>query len=188
MQLPLQITFRGVKRSDALDALIRDRAGRLEKFHPHLMSCRVVIELAGRHQHQGKQFNVRVALKVPGAEIAVDRQHDEDPHVAVRDAFDAARRKLEDALREVRGDVKSHPLERSGRVLRLDAEQGFGFIGAADGTELYFSRDNVVSPRFEDLEPGTEVHFIAEPAGEGLQAKRVSAVRKRRTAGAASPS
>ncbi len=188
MQLPLQITFRGLARSDTLDALIRERAGRLEKFHPHLVSCRVVIDLAGRHQHQGKHFNVRVAVKVPGGEVAVDRQHDEDPHVAVRDAFDAARRKLEDSLREMRGDVKRHVLERSGAVLRLDLVEGFGFIGAPDGTEYYFSRDNVVSPRFEDLAPGTEVHFIEEPAAEGWQAKRVSAVKKRRSAGAASPS
>jgi ribosome-associated translation inhibitor RaiA len=98
MELPLQITFRGLAHSPALDELIRERAGRLEKFHPHLLSCRVVIELAGRHQHQGKHFVVRLGLKVPGEEIAVDRQHDEDPQVAVREAFDAARRMLEDQL------------------------------------------------------------------------------------------
>ena len=108
MPLPLQITVRNLAHSAAFDALIRERAERLQQFHPHIMSCRVVVELAGRHQHKGKQFIVRIDLKVPGGEIAVDHQHDEDWRVAVRDAFDAARRKLEDQLREQRGDVKAH--------------------------------------------------------------------------------
>ena len=72
------------------------------------MSARVAVELAGRHQHPGRQFVVHVDLKVAGAEIAVDRQQHEDPRVAVRDAFDAAQRRLEDELRVQRGDVKPH--------------------------------------------------------------------------------
>jgi ribosome-associated translation inhibitor RaiA len=108
MHLPLQITLRNLAHSEELDKLIRERAERLESFYPHLMSCRVVVELAGRHQRQGKQFVLRIDLKVPGAEIAVDHQHDEDVQVAVREAFDAARRRLEDHLRIQRGDVKLH--------------------------------------------------------------------------------
>jgi ribosome-associated translation inhibitor RaiA len=108
MDLPLQITLRGIAHSDALVRLIRERGQKLQRFYPHLVSARVVVELAGRHQHQGKQFSVRLDLKVPGAEIAIDRQHHEQPQVAVRDAFDAARRKLEDELRLQRGDVKLH--------------------------------------------------------------------------------
>lgn len=108
MDLPLQITLRGVAHSDALARLIRQRAQKLQRFCPHVVSARVVVELAGRHQHQGKQFSVRLDLKVPGAEIAIDRQHHEEPQVAVRDAFDAARRKLEDEVRVQRGDVKQH--------------------------------------------------------------------------------
>lgn len=104
----MQITLRNLAHSEPVDALIRQRAARLQQFHPHIVSCRVVVGLAGRHQHKGKQFVVRLDLKVPGGEIAVDHQHDEDVRVAVRDAFDAARRKLEDQLRQQRGDVKTH--------------------------------------------------------------------------------
>ena len=107
MFLPLQITLRNIVHSDALDRLIRGHAEKLQHFHPGLSRCRVVVELAG-HQQQGKQVIVRVKLKVPGTEIAVDRQHSEDAHVAVRDAFDAARRQLEDHIRLQRGDVKLH--------------------------------------------------------------------------------
>jgi ribosome-associated translation inhibitor RaiA len=108
MQLPLQITWRNVAPSAPIESLIRERAEKLEHFHPHLVSLRVAVELAAHHQHQGKQFVVRVDLKVPGAEIAIDHQKHEDPHVAVRDAFDATRRRLEDELRVQRGDVKLH--------------------------------------------------------------------------------
>ena len=108
MRLPLQISLRNLAHSQAVNALIRQRAERLQQFHPHIVSCRVVLELAGRHQHKGKQFIVRIDLKVPGGEIAIDHQHAQDRRVAVRDAFDAARRKLEEQLRQQRGDVKAH--------------------------------------------------------------------------------
>lgn len=108
MPLPLQITVRNLAHPEALDALIRERAERLQHFHPRILSCRVVVGLAGRHQRKGKQLGVRIDLRVPGAEISVDHQRDEDARIAVRGAFDAAQRKLEDQLRIQRGDVKAH--------------------------------------------------------------------------------
>lgn len=181
MQLPLQITYRGMQSSAAIDAAVREKAAKLEHFHPRLVSCRVVIEQPAKHKRQGKQFAVHIDLKAPGGEIAVNRDHHEDVFVALRDAFDAARRKLEDYVREQRGDVKHHAPTQSGTVARLLAEEGYGFIATADGRELYFSRENVVTPPFEHLAAGTEVRFIEEPAAEGPQAKRVSA--RHRTAG-----
>lgn len=100
MDLPLQITWRGLARSDALDDAIRDKAAKLQQFHEGIMRCKVVVELAGRHQQQGRHFVVRVELKLPGGEITVNRDHDEDVHIALRDAFDAARRQLQDFNRQ----------------------------------------------------------------------------------------
>jgi len=108
MELPIQITFRGMAASAALEASIREKASKLGQFHQHVMSCRVVIETAARHKQQGKEFVARLDIKVAGAEIAINHEHSEDPFVAVRDAFDAARRKLEDQARRQRGDVKAH--------------------------------------------------------------------------------
>ncbi|HZQ74178.1 MAG TPA: HPF/RaiA family ribosome-associated protein [Burkholderiales bacterium] len=108
MQIPLQITFHGIKQSDALYNAIRERAEKLDQYYPHIVSCRVVLELADRHKKHGKQFCARIDLKVPGGEVAVTREHDEDPQIALREAFDAARRQLEDYSREQRGDVKRH--------------------------------------------------------------------------------
>ena len=114
MQIPLQISFHGIQHSDALYSAIRERAEKLERFYDRIMSCRVVLELGARHKRQGKQFSVRIDLKMPGGEIAVTKEHDEDVQVALRDAFDAARRQLEDYARAQRGDVKRHLPERSG--------------------------------------------------------------------------
>ena len=112
MQLPVQITYRGMESSAALDDAVRDRAAKLEQFHPRITSCRVVIEQPAHHKRKGKEFVVRVDVTAPGGEVAVTRDHHEDVYVALRDAFDVARRKLEDFAREQRGDVKHHGQEQ----------------------------------------------------------------------------
>ena len=104
MFLPLQITLRNVPHSEELDEVIRRRAEGLQDLQ-QLTSCRVVVERVG---HQGPLFAVRIDLKMAGSEIAVDHQHNRDLRIAVRDAFDAARRQLEDRIRLGRGDVKAH--------------------------------------------------------------------------------
>lgn len=174
MQHELQITWHGLDRSDAIEAHIRQRATALEKFYPNITSCRVAVELPHKHKHQGKLYNVRIDLRVPHGEIVVNRDQHEDVYVALRDAFDAARRQLEDVLRRQRGATKTHAEPLRGRMVRVLPEEGYGFIEAADGDELYFSRENVITPDFKQLEVGTEVQFIMELAAEGPQAKRVS--------------
>lgn len=108
MQTPLQITIRDVEHSDALETHIRGKAEKLAEFFKHITSCRVVVEVPHKHHHQGKQFNVRIDIGVPGHEIVVNRDHAEDVYVALRDAFDAAKRQLEDYAHRIRGDIKTH--------------------------------------------------------------------------------
>jgi ribosome-associated translation inhibitor RaiA len=112
VKLPVQVTFRGMARSAALEEAIQDRAAKLDRFHPSVVSCRAVVEEIARHKQQGKEFVVRLDIKVTGAEVAINRDHSEDAFVAVRDAFDAARRQLEDHARRMRGEVKSHARKR----------------------------------------------------------------------------
>jgi ribosomal subunit interface protein len=113
MQIPLQITIRDVEHSEALETHIRDKAKKLDEFFNHIMSCRVVVEMPHKHHHQGKQYNVRIDIGVAGGEIAVNRDHAEDVYVALRDAFDVAKRQLEDYARKLRGDVKKHEPKRA---------------------------------------------------------------------------
>jgi ribosomal subunit interface protein len=117
MQVPLQITFRNLDSSPAVEAKIRERVEELEQFDDRIASCRVVVEVPNRHHLEGRLYHIRVDLKVPGREIVVKRdppEHHahEDIYVAVRDCFDAVRRQLEDHARRQRGDVKAsikHP-------------------------------------------------------------------------------
>ena len=138
MQLPLQITFRHMAPSDAVATRIRERAAELERFFDRIISCRVVVECQHPRRQQGNLFRVRVDLKVPGSEIVVGRDPaahhaHEDVYIAVRDAFDATRRLLEDHVRQGRGDVKLHSVPDHGRIARLLPEQNCGFILSAEG-------------------------------------------------------
>ena len=184
METPLQISFRDMEPSPAVEADIRAKAAKLDRVFDRIVSARVVVAQRNRHQHKGKLYAVNIVLRVPGREIVVDRagpqdHAHEDVYVAIRDSFDAATRQLEDHVRVARGDVKAHAVPDHGRVARLFADEGYGFIETSDGRELYFSRDNVAYPTFDDLAPGTEVQFIEAWAAEGAQAKRVSAGKHR---------
>jgi ribosome-associated translation inhibitor RaiA len=119
MSLPAQITWRGIQPSVALETRIRELAQGLEKFSSQIVHCRVVIDLPHKHSHQGRIYEVRIQISTPGAELTAQREHreqhtHEDPYVAVRDAFRAVQRQLEDYERERRGDVKRHAPESTG--------------------------------------------------------------------------
>lgn len=109
MQLPLQITFRHMEPSPALEARIRELAARLERFSSHITRCHVIVEPAPHRQHQGGLYEFHLDITVPEEEIAIrrarpaDHSH-EDPYVALRDAFHAAQRRLEDYERVRRGE------------------------------------------------------------------------------------
>jgi len=111
MRLPLQITFRHMEPSPALAARIRRKADELDQLFDRITSCRVVVECRHKHHQQGNLFEVHIDLTLPGSELVAGRNHPishahEDAHVALRDAFAAARRRLEDHLRAVRDEAK----------------------------------------------------------------------------------
>jgi ribosomal subunit interface protein len=108
----IQITLRHVDRSDALETRIRRSVQKLERLCGRILSSRIVIEAPHHHRRQGRQFVVRVGVKVPGEEIIVDRDHHEDAYVALRDAFEAAGRQLEDYVRRRRNEGKNRPGDR----------------------------------------------------------------------------
>src|SRR5687768_12947793 len=174
MKMQLQITTRDIPHSEALEGHIRQKAEKLETFYPNIIGCRVVVEIPHKHKHQGNLFNVRLDITVPGKELVVTREPNEDVYVALRDAFDAAKRQLEDFGRRQRGEVKAHQAVLRGRVVRLMPEEGYGFVATPDGQELYFHRENLANNNFEQLEEGSEVQFLEDIGSEGFQAKRVS--------------
>jgi ribosomal subunit interface protein len=180
MELPVQVTLRDISPSEAVEGYIRERAAKLDEFYDRIMRCRVAVEAPVRHHRKGGPFKVRIDLTVPGDELVVNKQSDEDLYVAIREAFDAIRRRLEDYVRRQRGSVKTHEGQPQARVSKLFPEEGYGFLETPDGIEIYFHRNSVLGAGFDRLEIGTKVRFVEEPGDQGPQASTVTIVGKPR--------
>ena len=185
MDIPLQISFRNLDRSDSIEARVRERVERLEKRYGRLTSCRVMVEAPERRHHKGKLYHVRIEMGVPGKELVVSRHPGkkhahEDVYVAVRDAFNAAERQLEDHSRKVAGKVKTHEAPLHGKVSRLFSDDGYGFVTLSDGQEIYFHRNSVVAEAFKNLTVGAEVRLsiIEGESDKGPQATTVQPIGK----------
>ena len=66
MGMPLEIRFRNMDPSPAVEARIREKAAKLERFHDRIISCTVVVEAPHRHQNKGKLYSVHIDISVPG--------------------------------------------------------------------------------------------------------------------------
>jgi len=121
-----------MESSDAVTARIEEEAGRLDTFFDRITSCRVVVEAPHRHHKWGELFHICIELDVPGARLVVNHEpsshaalsHDDtaaltkhlevhpehrDIYVAIRDAFDGARRRLQEHVKRMRSIAKTHP-------------------------------------------------------------------------------
>jgi len=188
METEPKIVFENLDASDTLRERVLEEVTHLEQFHGRMTACRVVISAPEKHKHKGNLYQVRIHLVVPGrGEVAVrpstaKHQWNQDPLVAIRNAFDAARRQLEDKVRRQRGDVKAHETPDHGTVARIFPADGYGFIDAADGQEIYFHRNSVVGERFAELKPGAAVRFVATQGEKGAQASTVHVIGKHHVA------
>lgn len=177
MQKPLQIIAEDFPLSAAMEAEIRERAAKLETFYDGIIGCRIAVTAPITHHRKGGPFTVRIDLTVPGAELVVNRQEEEDLAVAIREAFDAMRRRLEDYARRQRGAVKTHtPGPQTARVSKLFPQEGYGFLETPDGREIYFHSHSVLPPGFGHLEVGMTVRFVEEQGYEGPQASTVTII------------
>ncbi len=181
MRLPIQVAFHNLPPSEEIESKLRIEAARLDEFFDRIMSCRVVVDIPHRHHRDGNFYQVRIDLKVPGREIVINREPSQrsdyrDIDIVIRDAFDEARRQLEEFVRVQRRDVKAHNAAAHGRVIRLVPEEGYGFLGTPDGREIYFHRNSIPSGGFGRLEVGTEVAFTEQEGDKGPQASTVRPV------------
>lgn len=107
MRLPLQVTFRNCPHSDAVETAIQNKANHLERYYERIVGCRVMVEVPHQHHRKGKLYHIRIDLSLPGEEIVVGRSpalHSahQDIYIAVRDAFDAVGRMLQEWVRRRR--------------------------------------------------------------------------------------
>ncbi|HEY9642026.1 MAG TPA: HPF/RaiA family ribosome-associated protein [Coleofasciculaceae cyanobacterium] len=183
MQLTPQITLRNISPSAAIEDDIRKHTAKLNEFYDRIMDCRVMVEAPHQHHHKGNLYHVRIDLTVPGGELVINRgspQHQahEDLYVTIRDAFESAEHELRQYAERQRGDVKTHAVPPHGRIANLLLDEGYGFIEAADGHQVYFHQNSLINADFSQLKIGQEVRFAEEEGDEGLQASTVRLIGK----------
>jgi ribosomal subunit interface protein len=183
MTAPVQITYRTFPPSEAIEARVHERAARLLRIQPRITGIHVVVEATNRHGRKGHLFHVRIDATMPRGEVVINREaHDkrahEDVYVAIRDAFNAAERRLKATVERKRGQKKHHEAPPHGRVLAK--HDNYGFLRTADGQELYFHRNAVTDDAFDLLAVGEEVRFVEadDDAEKGPQASAVTRIGK----------
>ncbi len=183
MKIPLQITFRGISPSEAIEARIQKRVAKLDRIYDRIIGCRVAVETPHRRHSQGKHYHIRVDLTVPGNEIVVNReppekQAHEDVYVAIRDAFNAAQRQLLDHVARQQGQIKAKEGPPHAVIAKIFHAEGYGFLETGDGREVFFHRNSVLNDGFDRLEIGVEVRYAEEEGEKGAQASTVSPIGK----------
>jgi ribosome-associated translation inhibitor RaiA/cold shock CspA family protein len=184
MEKALQITFKQLESSEALERLIRDRVERLEQFHHNIIGCRVVVETPHRGPDSAKAaLEITIEITVPGRNPIIGRDVDtrrdskHDHGGVVTRAFEAVERQLKEAVELRSGDVKRHESSsETGLVVRLYPPQDYGFIQVRGSQDLYFTRNAVVGGNFDDIEVGAMVE-VTRATTEGPMGPQASSVR-----------
>lgn len=179
MPTNLQVTFRDMDPPLLAEQRIRERVERLERLHPRITSCHVVVETPPRHHRKGVLYAVSIDLAVPGGELVVNKnQNDKHAHedffVAMRDAFNAMEKQLRGFAARGQGRVKTHEVPPHGTVSKLFLD--YGFITDSAGQEVYFHANSVVDGQFDELDVGAQVRFVAAE-GESEKGPQATTVR-----------
>lgn len=184
METPLQVVFKDTESSEFVENHIRERVAKLERFHPHIISCRVVVEIPHKASGSGKNpLGLLVEVEVPGKQLIAKasddmRESKGDRTAVMNRTFDAMQRQLDDDSRIRRKQVKHHESAGlTGTVARLFPEQDYGFIEMAGQPDLYFTRNIVSGSGFDRLEVGMAV-VVTPAASEGPMGPQASSVQR----------
>ncbi|TFI51827.1 HPF/RaiA family ribosome-associated protein [Mastigocladus laminosus UU774] len=188
MKIPPEITYRNVEKTNAIDALVNEKIGKLEQVCNYLNSCHIVLEKVHDRPRSGSPYRVRIDMTVPPGHELVAESNPPDVNqyppleAVIRDAFQAATRQLRDLAEQQRESDKAKTNDSAEQttalVIKLFPEQGYGFIKTLDGEEVYFHRNSVLHDDFDRLGIGTGVHCVLELGEEGPQASTVKIVDK----------
>jgi ribosome-associated translation inhibitor RaiA/cold shock CspA family protein len=186
MEIPLEIAFEGLEPSETVAARVRQEASKLEHFYHRITSCRVVIDKPHQHHQKGNSYYVRIHVTLPGGGDVVvsrdpgNRRAHSDVYNAIHDAFAAAKRQLQEAVRKRQALMKHREALPPGIIAKIYPYEGYGVIAGPGGRDLYFDRDSVADGAFDALEAGQEVTFSEITGEHGAQAVGVRAIARRR--------
>jgi len=191
MQVPLEIAFHNIEKSESAEAEIRARVAHLERIYGRLTSCRVHVDQRAKDLTGTIPPVVHIELGIPGrSDLAVAHEPDHllrkykhpDLHHAIVEAFRIAERQLLDLKELQKGKTKGHhhhsENQSFGQIAEITPEQDFGFLMTKEGGLLYFHRNSVLTGDFDALERGDEVHYVEELGDTGPTAAKVRVKQK----------
>jgi cold shock CspA family protein len=181
MREPLQIIYRRIEPSNSVESCVREQLVELEACYEGIVSCDVIIEPRADGDSRDGGVHIHLGVGVPGLELDVDReapgpQASGNIVAEVRSAFAEMQQRLTDYAQHAEVSGPGESLRGRGLVSALIAQENYGVISTAEGTEVYFHRDHVEDGAFGLLEVGSVVEFSAAPTLLGAQAVRVRLV------------
>lgn len=183
MDVPIEISFKDIEKSEALEGLIREKIAKLEQFHSHVVSCRVVVFIPHHRSVEPQPIAISVEVALPGSKMIVAKAEDNRESgrggnaVLVSTVFDKVLRQIKDENRIMQGEVKAHASAgTTGRIARLFPEQNYGFVEVVGSPDLYFTRNAVQDGDYDDLAVGDMVQ-VTIATDEGPMGPQASSVR-----------
>lgn len=191
MKVPLEVAYRNVEKTEALDNLVNEKVAKLERFCNYINSCHIAIEKIHDRPRHGSPYRVRIDITVPPSHelVAESNPSEENQYVeidaVIRDAFSKAERQVKELSRQQResdqgkGGAGGAAQDTEALVIKLFPEQDYGFIKTLDGeAEIYFHRNSVIHSDFDRLAIGTGVRYSAIEDDQGIRATTVKIVDK----------
>ena len=190
MQTPVKVAYRHLRSSPAVTELVKEKVKRLERYFDRVTACTVTLEVPDKHHRLGRHYRVRIEMHVPGETLVVGRDPKQsrvhqDLYAAIQSAFREAKGQLQDHARRFDHRVRARAVTAHAEppravVLRLFPQEGYGFLQAPDGREIYFHQRSVLKGAFDRLKVGDEVRYAEEAGEEGPQASTVALARRER--------
>lgn len=133
-----------------------------------------MLDVPHRSQKKGDEYNARIEITVPGSDLVVKREPNQDLYTAIVGSFETAERRLKEFADKQRGDVKHYEEKPVAKVDKLFFENGYGFLVTPTGREIYFHKNSLVGEKFDNLVIGTVVEFVERLGEKGAQASTVT--------------
>jgi ribosome-associated translation inhibitor RaiA len=186
LQVPLEISYHNIDKSQAADEAIRGHVADLEEIYDRIMSCRVRVDQPADNSSRASAPVVRIELQIPGhRSVVVAHETDHlqrkyqapDLNNAIDEAFRIAERRLQDLknIRETNERIASQAgdLRFLGQVAEIYPLEDYGYLLNKDGALLYFHRTSILSGDFDYLVRGAEAYYVEDNGDAGPHAKKV---------------
>jgi len=186
MQVPLEISYHNIDKSQAADEAIRSHVADLEEIYDRITSCRVRVDRPNDNGAHSIPPVVRIELAIPGhRNVVVAHEPDHlqrkyqtpDLYNAINEAFRIAERRLSDIkdTRKSNGRMQAEGGEERvlGQVAEIYPLEDYGYLLNKDGALLYFHRNAILSGDFDYLVRGDHAYYVEEDGDTGPLAKKV---------------